>query len=140
MRHCASVMRYYGGIMKRQIQAFVRQAHPSLAKELRALNGSPREGAVRRGLRVACELERIEILHEKGQTYVLLQEQAEPDSVIGLGLAPEVDRRPPAGRPEPPPPRPAAPGGRSLPTYCLAPRLLGQRPILARAIRAGWPC
>lgn len=35
------------------------------------------------------------------------------------------------------PPPPAAPGGRSLPTHCLTPRLLSQRPQLARQARAG---
>lgn len=38
------------------------------------------------------------------------------------------------GREESPPP-PASPGGRSMPTYCLAPRLLGQRPQATRATR-----
>jgi hypothetical protein len=42
------------------------------------------------------------------------------------------------GRKESPPP-PASPGGRSLPTYCLAPRLLGQRPQATRATRVALP-
>ena len=43
----------------------------------------------------------------------------------------------PQGQPAPPPP-PAWAGGRSLPSHCLTPRLLAQRPQRARATRAGW--
>ena len=37
----------------------------------------------------------------------------------------------------PPPPPPAAASGRSLPTLCVTPRLLAQRPLAACALRAG---
>lgn len=39
----------------------------------------------------------------------------------------------------PAPPETAGPGGRYLPTYCLTPRLLAQRPITTRATRVALP-
>lgn len=42
-----------------------------------------------------------------------------------------------AHQPPPLPPPPSTPGGRSLPSQCLTPRLLAQRPQAARHARAG---
>lgn len=49
-----------------------------------------------------------------------------------------ITKMPKAGHPSPQPPT-STHGGRSLPTLCLTPRLLAQRPQAARA-RAGCPC
>jgi hypothetical protein len=125
--------------MKRRVHAFIDQAYPGLDDEMRAAREAGRGGGLRRGMRVAAELERVAELIEKGRGYVLMLEQADPDPAIGPGLGTDGECSDPGQPQAPPQPPTSTHGGRSLPTLCLTPRLLAQRPQAARA-RAGCPC
>lgn len=132
--------------MKPRARSFVDHAFPGLDDELRAASEVGWESSLRRGLRVAAEMERVEDLHARGRAWVLFLEEraghasSSPDEAAAGQIATAPLAAAPALGPPchaaPPPPPPTC-GGRSLPSTCLTPRLLAQRPQATRALRAG---
>ena len=128
--------------MKRRVQKFVALAYPGLDDELRAADESGRASSLRRGLRAAAEMERAVEINGQGRGYILFLEVR--GQSLGGAVA-ETEASAPArvgAWPLGPPglvrpPRLLALGGRPIPSICLTPRLLAQRPQATRALRAG---